>query len=231
MTIVVTNISNQTGTAVATVTFTIGAGGVPAGALILITVSDSSIINTNSTCTDTAGNTYTSRHGKTKNNVAANGFANFWESDNSLALVSGNTIVVHVGSATTANISANACYVTGVSNRASGPYNAAVSAETSGSSTTPSVTSNVPATAGQIFFAYAAGTTLIASFTQDSTNATWASPPGSVSNAAPPLGGGNVINNTLSARTYAPTFGTTDTWAAAIIAYESGDVRPQICLM
>jgi hypothetical protein len=63
----------------------------------------------------------------------------------------------------------------------------------------------------------------IASFTQDSTNAAWAQPPGQVSIAAPPLGGGNVINAGTGTLKYAPILGTSTPWCAIIIG-----IKPNI---
>src|SRR5258708_3875327 len=81
-----------------------------------------------------------------------------------------------------------------------------------GSSTTPSVTSGVPIGAREFFIGMVSGKLLTTSFTQDSTNASWASPPGQISIAAPVLGGGVVLNTGSGALTYAPTFGSTDSW-------------------
>jgi len=218
--IVVTNIGSSTTVVGGVVTITIGAGGVPAGAHTVVAVSWNSTV-TQPTVADTAGNTYLIGGGgsvQANNNVAANGAGGVFRQRTGLALVNGNTITVTLGG--TATLAAvDAFYVTGLLNAGSdstGTYNVAF-----GSSTTPSVTSGVPVRQGELFVAIVTGATLISSFTQDTTNAAWgtSAPAGSISNAAPVLGVGFVVNTGTGTLTYAPTFGTSDAWAATVVGY------------
>src|SRR5258706_2245004 len=221
----VTNIGSNTGVAVNTVAVTVPAGGVPAGALIVVCVSDNSVSGTGglNAVADTGGNVYTSAVQANNNNAAANGCGIMYTANVTKALVNTNTITYTLGTATSSAAVA-AFYIKGA------PTLIEAKNSATGSSTTPSVTSGTPSVAGDLFIGMVSATTLVSSFTQDSTNAAWASPPGQVSIAAPPLGGGNVVNAGAGTRTYAPTFGTTDTWAALIMGVQgtvSGwEVRP-----
>jgi len=221
----VTNIGSNTGVAVNTVAVTVPAGGVPVGALIVVCVSDNSVSGTGglNAVADTGGNVYTSAVQANNNNAAANGCGIMYTANVTKALVNTNTITYTLGTATSSAAVA-AFYIKGA------PTLIEAKNSATGSSTTPSVTSGTPSVAGDLFIGMVSATTLVSSFTQDSTNAAWASPPGQVSIAAPPLGGGNVVNAGAGTRTYAPTFGTTDTWAALIMGVQgtvSGwEVRP-----
>lgn len=215
----VVNIGSSTTVVGGTVTITIGAGGVPAGAHIVIAVSWNLTVN-QPTITDTAGNTYLiSGNGtvKANNNITANGAGGVFRERTGLALVNGNTIVVTLDVTSTA-AAVDAFYVTGLLNTAS---DTAAFGVNSGSSANPTGTSGTPVAGGELFVAIVTGASLVTSFTQDTTNAAWGtSPPsGSISNAAPVLGVGIVYNSGSGTLTYAPTFGSSDAWAVTIVGY------------
>src|SRR6266853_234035 len=206
MTIVVTDIGSNTGTGVNTVTITVPVGGVPSGATILICVSDSS--TSQGSVTDSVLNSYSQRVSISNNNNSATGYGAIYASFNNSALVSGNTIVFTLGVAGS-NAAVNALYVTGTKNVLDdGVQNAF------GSSAAPSVTSGTPSGVGNVFLSIVSGAATIVSFTQDSSNAAWASPPGQVQITAPVLGGGTFISLDGLAKTYAPAFGTSVDWGA-----------------
>lgn len=197
-----------------TVTITVGAGGVPKGAHIMLAIAHDANASSGSVA-DTAGNVpYSFSLNRSFNNVTTNGTVFFVRCRNiGTALVNGNTIVYTLpGGATIAAVSA--WYAVGLAD-----LSIDVSAVASGSSTTPSVTSPAPTAGGELFIGIIGGQTLVTSFTQDSTNAAWASPPGQVSIAAPVLGGGWAFGDQAGGTMkYAPTLGTSDNWAALIIA-------------
>jgi len=206
MTINVGNIGSNTGTGVNTVTITVPVGGVPSGATILVCVSDSSTLQ--GSVTDSVPNTYSQRVSIANNNNATNGYGAIYATFNNSALISGNTIVFTLGVAGS-NATVNALYVTGTKNVLDdGVQNAF------GSSAAPLVTSGTPSGVGNVFLSMVSGAAAIASFTQDSSNAAWASPPGQVQITAPVLGGGTFVSLDGLAKTYAPAFGTSVAWGA-----------------
>lgn len=206
MSIVVTNIGSSTTVATGAITITVGVGGVPAGAAIFVAASDSG--TSAGTVSDSKSNLYLTERTSTN---GSNLTVSLYRCSFVIALVNGDTIKYTLNGTLGA---VSVFYATGLANVG---QDTAVGA--GGTSATPSVTSPVPSSAGDLFIGVVGGATLISSFTQDSTNAAWASPPGSVSNAAPVLGGGNVVNPSATALTYAPTFGTSDNWRAVIAAF------------
>jgi hypothetical protein len=217
--VAVVNIGSSTTVTGGAVTITVGAGGVPSGAHIIV-VASWNLTVVQPTITDSASNSYLisgSGSAQSNNNNPSNGAGAIYRSRTGGALANGNTIVVTLGGIATA-AAVDAFYATGLQavTADSTSYNVSF-----GSSTTPSVTSGIPVAQGELFVAMVTGATTISSFTQDTTNASWGtSPPaGSISNTAPVLGVGFVVNTGLGTLTYAPTFGTSDAWAATIIGY------------
>jgi hypothetical protein len=193
-----------------TTSISIGAGGVPAGSqIVLCCCDDGNGSIAQATVTDTAGNTYVSVTGST----LAAPYVDIIRARTGLALVNGNTITYTRSSGGThSNI--EAFYATGLANVV-----AQAQATNSGiAGASPTVTSGTPNDVGFLFVGVVGGSAAISSFTQDSTNAAWGSPPGQVSIALPPLGGGTVINSNKSALTYNPAFGTPTNWGAVITA-------------
>lgn len=195
-----------------TTSISIGAGGVPAGSqIVLCCCDDGNGGIAQASVTDTAGNTYVSVTGS----ALSAPYVDIIRARTGLALSNGNTITYTRSSGGThSNI--EAFYVTGLRNVA-----AQAQATNSGLSAAPTVTSTTPDDVGFLFVGAAGGAAAIASFTQDSTHASWGSPPGQVSLVLPPLGGGTVINSSKTALTYAPTFGTSTNWGAVITALKA----------
>jgi hypothetical protein len=196
-----------------TTSITVGAGGVPASSqIILCCCDDGNGSIAPASVTDTAGNTYASVTGSTLSAP----YVDIIRSRTGLALVNGNTITYTRSSGGThSNI--EAFYVTGLANVAAQAQG--TNSGIAGSS--PKATSGTPDDIGFLFVGAAGGAAAISSFTQDSTNAAWGSPPGQVSLALPPLGGGTVIVNNTLALAYNPTFGTPTNWGAVITALKA----------
>lgn len=212
MAVTVTNIGTNTGSTVATVVVTVGAAGVPKNAVIFVCVADSSVSALGGGVADTGGNTYTRIAGADNNASTVNGFGAMFTAPVTTALVNGNSITYTL--ALTANAAVTAFYA--------GTINSAVAvAQTlAGSSTTPSVT-GASGTAsflvGAVSMTGGSGDT----FTQDSTNAAWTTPPLRVGLAGgPTIAGGSVTFNSVTASPiYAPTLGTTHPWACMLAQF------------
>lgn len=218
MTISLVNIGTNGGTSQASATgtsVTVGVGGVPAGSLIVACFDISLASATLTVCVDTAGNTY---------NIADSMFAGGTTSGvtyyayNCLALVQNNTITVKSwGGSRTVGLSC--FYATGVLST-SNPLD--VAATTSGGATgttsTPSLAMRaVPATAGSLIVGHV-GYANNSAFTQDSTNAAYATPPNLVlAGTVQTTAGGAVVSS--SQLTYAPTFGTAGRWTEQIAVF------------
>jgi hypothetical protein len=206
-----TSIGSNSGTGVNTVSITVPAAGVPAGSLLLVAASDSS--NTAGSVATIRGNVFgVSISQQAPANVAT---AAVTYSSSGNRLFSGDVITYTLGQA--GHNATLAAYYVAAANISLG--NNVVDAGSinglAGTSTAPSVTSS-PGLSGELFFAIVASASAIASFTQDSTDAAWASPPGQVSIAAPTLVGGSAVNRNASPLTYAPTLGTSVPWANLI---------------
>lgn len=216
MAVTVTNIGTATGSTVATAAITVPAGGIPVGSLIVVCVADSSVSIVGGSVGDTGVNTYTRITGVDNNNLTTNGFGAIFSAPVTTALVSGNLITYTL--ALTANAALTAFYaqVTTV--------DAAVTNTATGSSTTPSVAGlGAPAGSGEFWVGAVSNTGPgTETFTQDATNAAWATPPLRVGIAitGPTIAGGAITSNLKTALTYAPTLGTTHPWAAMIAAFK-----------
>lgn len=215
--ITVTTLGTNASGASATVNLSITAG-VPAGALIVVCVADSGTGGlTGMSASDPTNGPYTAGPAALNNNTAASGSGSIWYFWNSAVLASG-TILSYTGPDGTPK-ALSAFYATGIQT-SSNPGEA--SATATGSSTTPSVASGSPTGAGELFVGCVsdAGPT---TFTQDSTNAAYATPPDRkiTAGSGAVIAGGGVVNAGSSALTYAPTLGATPrAWAALIIAFK-----------
>ena len=194
---------------------TVPAGGVPAGALIVVLTGESSG-STAGSLADTAGNIYTTDFTLLPNGTASgNGFGMMFHVANCAALTAGQSITY------TKHISADgsamsAFYVKGVA--ASSVVD--VSASATGSSASPSVTSPTPAQAGDLFVGVlvSSGSTIM--HTQDTSHG-WAAPPDFVASGfLPNISGGQKANPAAAALTFAPTLSASAPWAAAIVAFK-----------
>jgi hypothetical protein len=221
----VVNIGSSTTVASGKITITVGAGGVPAGAQIVVCGADNGSLS-NQSVADSAVNTYL--QSSIINNTGLSIY--IMRERTGKALTNGQTIVLTLNSDATLG-AANAFYATGLRNIGA---DGAVTNTNSATSTTPTVTSGVPSAKGELFVGIVGSATLTSSFTQDSTNAAWATPPGQVSLAAPVLVGGDVINSGNGALTYAPTLdGGAHVWAATIVGFlaETIDMNSQSIMM
>lgn len=207
-------IGSNIGIGVNTVVVTVPAGGVPSGAVIGVVISDTS--NVGGTIADTAGDGFLTLSEQSPGNTVT-GTLGYSASGNVLA--PGDTITYTLGQAGK-SAAVMAFYVTGA-NIALGNGVAEFLATNTGTSAAPSEISAVPVQSGEILVAMVASASAVVSFTQDTTNAAWATPPGQVSIITPTLVGGSVINPTLDPYTYAPLFGASVAWAALMMG-----VRP-----
>lgn len=223
MTIVVTNIGTNFSKTVANttaLTVSVPAGGVPAGATIIVGIANSWL---SSLGTSDGTNVYTDTLTQGLNNTAASGVVYLSYAENVAALVSGNTISITNNSGASRVVVASAFYVTGLATPGPAIDNT-VFARAFGSSTTPSVTAAaVPATAGSLIVGIVgtngpSGDT----FTQDSTHAAYATPPVRVGSSGGAqtsnwcVAGGNVVSS--AQLTYAPSITSRD-WGAIIVAF------------
>ncbi len=213
MAITVTNIGTNTGSVTATVVITVPVGGVPVGSVIIVCVADSSISAVGGSVADTGGNTYTRQVGQDNNALTTNGFGAVFTAPVTTALVSGNSITYTLALTAAAAVSAFWVQVK------SSPL---IAVSAAGSSTTPSNTGSGVSRTGTFCIGVVSTTNGSGdAFTQDSTNAAWATPPVRIGLAGgPTIAGGSVTNNTTNALTYAPTFGTSNPWADMILIFD-----------
>jgi hypothetical protein len=213
-----------TGAGAGTISTTVPSGGVPGGATIYVAVLD---LNSDpaGTVADSASNTYSLVASLgLNNNISADGLLAVYIAENVSPLSSGNTIVYTPEAF--GNSGMTCLYATGVSGLDTSVTATAYGTISAGSVTT-SVISGVPSSSGDLFIGIAGLNSVnnYSSFTQDSTNGAYATPPTLISDIAsmPPevLGGGSVINAGSSALTYAPSFGFSASgtiwWAAILI--------------
>lgn len=208
----------------ATISVTIGVGGVPAGALIVVATEEFGSFDPGSSAvTDSKGNTYTQVANGTANNVSAGNrlLTSLWYAKNITALVNGNTIKFTL--AQTGDAAAmSAFYATGI--QTASPLDTAVTATAFGASAAPSVTSGTPGQAGELFVAFVGGPGNSGTYTQDSGNG-WATPfddskSGTLSTDSR-VSGGNQVNSGTGTLTFAPTLGASSAWWAAIIGFKA----------
>ena len=184
---------------------------VPAGAIIVVAVTEASGDALLGSVSDSAGNSYSLI------TSADAGGSSFYESGifystTGNALSGGSlTYTKHNG---VANTAISAVYVTGA--KASSPLDTAVTQRATGSSSAPSVTSGTPTSQGELFIATVGWPN--ATLTQDSGHG-WASPPAQGSSTAN-VAGGNQINSTAAALTFSPALGSAQSWAAFVIGFK-----------
>jgi hypothetical protein len=221
MAISVTLISSNNNAVGATISNSVPAGGVPAGALSVTAIMENKNSAPAGSVTDTASNTYIAAVGANPNAATANGFVRIFYAWNVAALVSGNLITYNkVTSGDEANISS--IYATGIQN-SSDPLDSAASATATGSSSTPSVTSGTPAASGDLFVGTAGLKTNTVFFSTDASGWT------SIANEA----NANIVNvfsyqiNAGSGtKTYNPVFDGSAPWAALICAFKAANNQP-----
>lgn len=215
MTVSVTNIGTNSGKAVASLAIAIPSGGVPQFATIVVGACDSAQKLLSATVSDNVNGSYLSKIAFFINGNPSNGDFCVWAFALSAALTSADSITI--SGLTSDTVAASAFYVTGVTG-------VSLTADTDGSSATPSVgplTPTVPgsAIAGFVFTAGPSGDT----FTQDSTDGSYATPPnrvgttGGTASANRTVAGGTLIQATPAAISYKPTLGTSRAWGAGLL--------------
>lgn len=222
MTISVTDIGTNSNTSGATVAVTVGVGGVPSGALIVVCICEQGSSTVGGSVADTAGNTYASAVSQTLS-PGATAFMNVFYAFNASALVSTNTIT-YTKQTSGDRTAISAFYATGIQTSPD-PLDGAVTASAKGSSSAPSVTSGTPGASGELFVGVVgvSGETTD-TFTQDSTNGAYATPPTRVGTSGagldPVVAGGNLVNSGSSAKTYAPSI-TSRAWGDVIVGFKA----------
>ncbi len=189
------NIGTTQASAASSVAVAVPAGGIPAGALIVVEVYDAAGHVNAGAVTDSAGNIYTKAKELTSTCI--------FYAWNCLALVSANSIIYTKADSTSIAL-VSASYSTAVLS-AFDPLDSAVSnSNTSTNTGTPTVTSGTPTQAGELFVACL--------FWQTNGNfgfsqaANWSNLPNQVNGANnTALSGGSIINNSTAAQTYTPT--------------------------
>lgn len=218
MAVALTLIASGQSTSGASQTWSVGAGGVPSGAAVVVCVAETGTITAMGSCSDSASNSYGADTSVALNNTNSNGWLGAYHAYGITALVNGNT--VSYTKKTSGNPSCgSAMYLTGILT-GSDPIDTAVTAHAYGSSATPTVTSGTPAVANEMFIAAVSSYATSMGWTQDSTNASWATPPNNVNPiTAPGIAGGHVINSGTGTLTYAPSI-TNKAWAEVIVAFK-----------
>lgn len=197
-----TNIGTNAGTG-ATVAVTVGVGGVPTGALIVVLAYDTASGTPGGSVADSAGNTYAALVTLGASATSHSMFYAF----NATALVNTNTITYTKQNAINGG-TVSAMYATNV--KTTDPKDTAVNVTASGSSTTPTATSGTPVTAGELFV-YNVAFISTGTFTQDVGNG-WASPPNNSLGTGIEMQGGSQTNAGTGTKTAAPTLGTSSAW-------------------
>lgn len=219
MAISVTNLGSVSTINVSPQSFTVGVGGVPAGAGVMVAVCDRTSTGVGQSVADTAGNTYTR---VASSQLTTLTLASLYYADNIAALVSGNSITVTTASG--GSFVGSIFYVTGL---ASSPFDSgSVGTANSSSTASPSVAGGTPAVANSLWVGVLASGSVPTGITQDSANGAYATPPtfvrnGSSSTRATVCGGFFVASDQL-AKTYAPTYQAATAYAGLIAAFKPG---------
>lgn len=186
---------------------------VPAGALVVVCVNDSSTSQGTLSVQDSASQTYTLATSASPDNTAADGVVGLYFFYNTAALPIGSTITYKNTNPSGADVTVSAVYATGVL-ATSSPLDAAASAY--GSSTTPSVTIDL-SVENELCIGWVGSNTAV-----DPVQAPgWNTPPSPGAAGATALGG-FIFSATSTSETYDPTLGTTGVWAVVAAAFKPG---------
>lgn len=203
MTISVINIGTTSNTTGATVAITVPAGGVPAGALIFIGITEFTSTGPGGGSVSDTHNTYTSVQAKFNNNASAQGFGDSFYAANVTALTSSDTIT-YTKKVSGAQCGITACYAVGIT--PTNPLDTAATAVTTGLTSSPTVTSGTPSGAGELFFGLVTQNSGgVPGFVQASGWATPPNEPTATNNTA--VDGGNQVNAGSGTLTFNPTIG------------------------
>lgn len=197
------------GVATTSLTFTVPAGGVPAGATIFIAASLAEASSAH-VVADTAGNTYALDTPPSDVNAAATDLEfQLWRSSTGGALSSGNTIVLSWTSSV-ANVRATSFYVTGL---AASPLDQAAVAE--GSSSTPS-SGNITTTQNDEILIGISGSGSAAALTEDGNFTSIAAD----GNARAIAAAYRIVSATET-MDYSPTYAVSENWTCGIASYKA----------
>lgn len=215
------NIGTNTGSAVNSVSVTVGAGGVPSGATIFISVFETSTVTPGlAACADTAGNTYS------RASIGGAGILSTYFCGNALALVNTNTITVTLAQ-TGKNAAVSAFYFMSASGQRD--FNGVGA---SGTSTTPSAGASTPNSNGSLIIGIVGSMgTSADTFTQDSTNGAYLNFPvrvGIAGTGGPTIAGGSLVQSAAASINYAPTLGTSRAWQARLQGFSAAPVSKSL---
>lgn len=212
MAFVVTNLATGANTSGATLSLTTLVD-VPAGAAIVVGISDRASSLTSQAVSDSAGNTYVRQTSQIQGGNLA---GSVYVAKNVSFLAAGSTITVTKGASD--NVGASAILVTGVDTATC--VDAATPTST-GVNGNASVQSGTPTNANCLFigFVFAPGNT--GTFNQDSTHAAYSTPPNEATSGTAGtsrrVNGGSFTDSGTNRYTYGPTYSTTPVAAVASI--------------
>lgn len=222
MSVSVVNIGTAHATSGTTVTVTVGAGGVPAGVVIIIVCGYNNVHpNTGGTISDTAGNSYfggalDGAYGVSASNTCMVFFTHL----TSAALSSGNVITWTMDQSSGTRGAMSVFYATGL---VGPPENIGVFSI--GTSATPSSGLNNNLHVGDLVVGLVGIVGSSGTFTQDSTNGPYATPPNEsttgTSNSDFRVDGGTMIATAVTHQTYAPTYSNGKSWVCGIIIFQA----------
>lgn len=212
--------NTASGVGAATISVTVPSGGIPAGSGIYVYVYErSGNVLSNGSVADTAGtpNTYTELSGGIHD--VANGNTQIFQTFNSYALTSGETITYTLAETTSYRFAVmSVFYVTGL--LTSNPYDSATLNSSLIATAQPSsIQSGTPSVSGEMFLTMAGwvyDTFSPAGFTLDTANGWSAPPPTSIETGNSPynnqylgVAGGQQVNSGVGKLTTNPTFSNT----------------------
>ena len=214
MAISVINLGTASGTAGATITIT--GVTVPSGSLIYVLSFERNSSGTQGIIDD-GTNSYNISIVGSPNGSAANGVSTSFYAFNSIQL--NNATITYTKDTSGVFASMAAFYASGIQTT-SDPLDTVTNIAV-GNSTTPNVTTFGPLNAtGELIvgnIAWNAGTG--DTFTQDSINGAYATPPDSLISSVAGIGGGNLVDSDTAPITYAPMLNNSRTWVNFIVTF------------
>jgi len=186
---------------------------VPAGDLVYVTVFEKSASNITGSVTDPVNGTYNFYKGVSPNGSAAEGFMTSFYIWNAKALSVQNITYTKGTSGVFTQVNVLRASGIGTGND---PLDLNAGGTASGSSATPSITSGTFARTGELIINYLGWSAVGGDFfTQDSTNAAYASPPPVANNSgsAEANAGGFLVRTSLAPILYAPVLNNSRPWA------------------
>ena len=205
-----------------TLPLTVGGSGVIGGSCIVVIVHDRSTAGSPSLA-DSQGNSYALVDSQGLNGSRTYGTLYFFRAFNSIALSAVDTITYTKGGTGNLQCALSAMSTT-LALTASDPVDGATVATNFGTNFNPNVTSGVPTLTNELFVGAVGIRGTSGTFTQDSANAAWVTPPDESSSGTSSINarvnGGSVIDATTATRTYAPNYSVSEHWAAIIVGFK-----------